>query len=51
MKKIAIIGGGITGCVSAIYYAKLGHKVEIYEKEKNLGGVINDLESNNTFFF
>ena len=51
MKKIAIIGGGITGCVSAIYYTKLGYKVEIFEKEKKLGGVINDLESNNNFFF
>ena len=38
MKKIVIVGGGITGCVSAIYCAQLGFKVEIYEKKKFFGG-------------
>ncbi len=51
MKKIAIVGGGITGCISAMYCADLGYQVEIYEKKENLGGVINDLEKNGDFFF
>lgn len=51
MKKIVIVGGGITGCVSAIYCAELGYHVEIYEKKKNLGGVISDIEQKKDFFF
>lgn len=51
MKKIVIVGGGITGCVSAIYCAQLGLKVEIYEKKNNLGGVISDIQIENDFFF
>ena len=50
MKKIVIVGGGITGCVSAIYCAQLGFKVEIYEKKNSLGGVISDIELENDFF-
>ena len=49
MKKIVIVGGGITGCVSAIYCAELGYHVEIYEK-KNLGGIISDIEQKKDFF-
>ena len=51
MKKVAIIGGGITGCVSAIYCADLGYQVEIFEKKNSLGGIISDLEENEDFFF
>ena len=51
MKKIVIVGGGITGCISAIYCAELGLKVEIYEKKNTLGGVISDIEQGNDFFF
>ena len=51
MKKVAIIGGGITGCVSAIYCADLGYQVEIFEKKNSLGGIISDLEENEDIFF
>jgi len=37
--KIAILGGGFTGLVSAYYLNKKGHLVYIFEKEKNLGGL------------
>src|SRR4030042_3056566 len=37
--KIAILGGGITGLVCAYYLNKKGHRVYIFEKEKNLGGM------------
>ena len=38
-KKIAVIGGGIGGMEAAIVCAKRGHKVTLYEKSDNLGGV------------
>ncbi len=39
IKNIAVIGGGIGGMESAIVCAKRGHKVTLYEKSGELGGV------------
>jgi 2-enoate reductase len=39
VKKIAVIGGGIGGMEAAIVCAKRGHKVTLYEKTGELGGV------------
>ena len=38
-KHIAVIGGGIGGMESALVCAKRGHKVTLYEKTNELGGV------------
>jgi len=38
-KTIAVIGGGIGGMETALVCAKRGHKVTIYEKSGELGGV------------
>jgi len=38
-KNIAIIGGGIGGMEAALLCAKRGHKVTLYEKSGQLGGV------------
>ncbi len=38
-KRIAVIGGGIGGMESALVCAKRGHKVTLYEKSGELGGV------------
>ena len=38
-KSIAVIGGGIGGMESALVCAKRGHKVTLYEKTGELGGV------------
>ena len=38
-KKVAVIGGGIGGMEAAIVSAKRGHKVTLYEKSSELGGV------------
>ena len=38
-KKIAVIGGGIGGMESALVLAKRGHKVTLYERSGELGGV------------
>ena len=39
VKNIAIVGGGIGGMVAALVCAKRGHKVTLYEKSGELGGV------------
>ena len=39
IKNIAVIGGGIGGMESALVCAKRGHKVTLYEKSGQLGGV------------
>ncbi len=39
LKNIAVIGGGIGGMEAAIVLTKRGHKVTIYEKTGELGGV------------
>lgn len=41
-KKIAVIGGGIGGLVSAHTAALAGHQVTLYEKEKQVGGHMLD---------
>ena len=38
-KRIAVVGGGIGGMESALVLAKRGHKVTLYEKSGDLGGV------------
>ncbi len=40
MKKIAIIGGGITGLVAAFYLQKKGVDITIFEANEMLGGAI-----------
>lgn len=37
--KIGIIGGGVTGIAEALYLARNGHEVTLYEKQKILGGL------------
>ncbi len=38
-KNIAVIGGGISGMEAAIQLSKRGHRVSLYEKDSELGGV------------
>ncbi len=38
-KTVAVIGGGIGGMETALVCAKRGHKVTLYEKSEQLGGV------------
>ena len=49
-KKIAIIGGGISGCVIANYLASKGNKVSLYEKSNHLGGILKDQSFNKKTF-
>lgn len=41
---VAIIGGGLSGCVAAVELDKKGYKVSIYEKSNRLGGCLWDYE-------
>ncbi len=50
MKKVAIIGAGITGLVTAFYLKKAGIPVTIFEKTNHIGGVMKT-ESKNGFLF
>lgn len=47
MKKIAILGGGVTGLVAALRLSQKGFKVEIFEKENVLGGLARSFDYKN----
>lgn len=50
-KKIIIVGGGITGCMAALYINKKKFDVSIYESKSNLGGVLSDFLHHGESFF
>ncbi len=39
-KKVAVLGGGVTGLAAAYRLAKMGHIVRLFEQTNRLGGVI-----------
>ncbi len=39
-KKVAVVGGGPGGLSAAFYLALMGHSVTVYEKRKQLGGML-----------
>lgn len=43
-RNIVVVGGGPAGMKAAITAAELGHKVTLFEKEKELGGLIRVVE-------
>ena len=49
-KKIVIIGGGIIGCLTAIYLKQNNHDVTIIEKGSNLGGILSDHKYQNQIY-
>lgn len=42
--NIAVIGGGLSGCVAAVELDKKGYRVSIYEKSHRLGGSLWEYE-------
>ncbi len=46
--KIAIVGGGLTGLVAGYRLSQEGHKITVFEKEKELGGLAGGFEINGT---
>lgn len=51
MKNIAIVGGGITGCITALILKNKGHNVTIYEGKPNIGGILKDYQDEENIFF
>ena len=43
MKRIAVIGAGITGLATAWYVHRDGHEVHVFEAQDRIGGVIDTL--------
>jgi len=43
-KNVTIIGGGPAGLYSASLLSQIGHKVTLFEKDKKLGGLLNQAE-------
>lgn len=44
-KKVMVIGGGVGGMEAAITLAQRGHQVDLYEKDEELGGVVQHVAS------
>jgi hypothetical protein len=49
--KVAVIGGGFTGCMAALQSARDGHEVTLLESSENLGGVLREVETANGLYF
>ena len=49
-KKVIIIGAGVGGLATALRLLSNGYDVEIYEKEENIGGRVNIIETENFRF-
>ena len=49
--QIAVIGSGFAGISAAAYLAKAGHQVDVYEKNKDLGGRARQLLTDNGYVF
>ena len=50
-KKISVIGGGFSGCISAFLLSKQGYEVTLFEKGNKLGGTSADIFNDENFFF
>ena len=50
-KKIAIVGAGITGIVIAKILSSKNFKIDLFEKNSQIGGVMRDYEVENNSFF
>lgn len=49
-KKVIIIGSGVGGLAAAVRLLSDGYNVEIYEKEKSIGGKVNTIQTNDFRF-
>lgn len=45
MKKIIVIGAGVAGLSAAVRLQKLGYEVTLYEKDRQVGGKMNQIKT------
>lgn len=45
MKKIIVIGAGVAGLSTAVRLQKLGYEVTLYEKDRQVGGKMNQIKT------
>ena len=50
-KTLVIIGGGISGCVAALFAAKKNYDVHLIDKETRLGGILKDVAQKDDIYF
>ena len=50
-KTLVIIGGGISGCVAALFAAQKNYDVHLIEKDERLGGILNDVSQKDDSYF
>lgn len=50
-KTAIVVGGGITGCATALDLTRLGFRVTLYEAKPLLGGILRDLECEGAWYF
>ena len=50
MKKVIVIGAGISGLSAAYWLVRKGFDVEIFERENRVGGVIQTLREDGYLF-
>ena len=50
-KKVSIIGGGFSGCASALLLKKFGYDITLLEKGDKLGGTTSDILINKESYF
>ena len=51
MKKIIVIGGGVTGLSVAWKLSEKGYEVSLIESEKSIGGLAKTIKMGNYFMF
>lgn len=49
--KVAVVGGGITGCVTALSLCEEGHEVTLFELGRKLGGSLFDVHDETGFWY
>jgi hypothetical protein len=49
--KVAVIGGGFSGCMAALQSARDGHEVSLLESTASLGGVLREIETADGRYF
>ena len=51
MENIVVVGGGISGILSAILFGQRNKKVVLVEKEKELGGLLKSFQAKDNIWF